>query len=210
MDIKIEDETAQQQQPLLEDKNTKPPPKKPKTPTQKAVRKTFKGTTQLSKLLPTGSVLTFQILSPVLTHQGHCPTTTSQSLTLALLALSGLACFLLCFTDSCRDENGKIRHGVATFKGLWVLDGSVKLSEEEAEKYKLRFIDFFHAVLSLLVFFAVALFDKNIVKCFCPTPSEETKELIVGLPFWIGVVCSILFVAFPTKRHGIGSPLSRK
>ncbi|KAG5226339.1 protein DMP [Salix suchowensis] len=178
-------------------------------PCQKAMRKTFKGTAHLARLLPTGSVLAFQILSPVLTHEGQCRSITSQTMTLGLLALCGLACFLLCFTDSFRDARGKVRYGMVTFKGLWIMDSQVELSPEEAAKYKLRFIDVLHAFMSILVFGAVSLFDKNVVKCFFPTPTDEAKDLLIAVPATIGVICSILFLAFPSKRHGIGCPLSR-
>ncbi|KAH7519104.1 hypothetical protein ACOSP7_002307 [Xanthoceras sorbifolium] len=214
MDIKIENDQVirtsvqEQQQPLLENAATVTKP--PKTPTQKAMRKTFKGTANLARLLPTGSVLTFQILSPILTHQGQCHTYTSHLMTLGLVALCALSCFLLRLTDSFRDERGKVRYGLATFRGLVVLDTSLRsLSQEEAAKYQLKFIDFFHAFTSLLVFGAVALFDKNVVKCFYPEPSEEAEDLLVILPVMIGLISSVLFVAFPSKRHGIGCPLSR-
>ncbi|KAI4333917.1 hypothetical protein L6164_018668 [Bauhinia variegata] len=183
--------------------------KRPKTPAQRAVRKTFKGTAHLSNLLPTGTVLAFQILSPVLTHQGQCHTTTSQAMTLALLILSSLSCFLLCFTDSFRDERGKVRYGVASPSGLWVMDGSAELPAEEAAKYRLRLADFFHAFTSVLIFGAVALFDKNVVSCFDPKPSEEVKDLLMAVPVGMAILCSLLFVAFPSQRHGIGFPLSR-
>jgi hypothetical protein len=39
-----------------------------KTPAQKAIRKTFKISTHLANLLPTGTVLVFQIMSPIFTH----------------------------------------------------------------------------------------------------------------------------------------------
>jgi len=65
-----------------------------------------------------------------------------------------------------------------------------------------------HALMSILVFVAVALFDKNVVSCIFPTPSDETQEILTRLPVGIGVISSMLFVAFPTKRHGIGFPLS--
>lgn len=185
------------------------PLKQSKTPKQKLVRKTFKGTAVLSKLLPTGSALTFQLLSPVLTNQGQCKSQVSQYLTLSLVALCASFCFFISFTDSFRDERGKVRYGVATFKGLWVIDGPVKLSVEEANKYRLKFLDFVHALVSIMIFVALALFDQNVVKCFCPKPSEETQELLLILPLISGAVGSLLFVSFPTKRHGVGSPLSK-
>ncbi|KAJ8747529.1 hypothetical protein K2173_014336 [Erythroxylum novogranatense] len=120
----------------------------------KSHEKDLQRNSQFGKAPPTGSVLAFQILSPILTHQGQCRTVTSKILTLLLILLGGLSCFL--------------------FNG------------------------FFHAFMSLLVF-AVALFDSNVNKCFWPTPSEELKDILA--------LHSVLI--FPSKRHGIGSPLSR-
>ncbi|GAA0175990.1 hypothetical protein LIER_29064 [Lithospermum erythrorhizon] len=196
--------------PLLENAPSNAPQKPKKTRAQKAVKKTCKSTANLSNLLPTGSVLAFQILAPVLTHQGHCRSTTSKLMTLSLVSFCGLCSFLLCFTDSCRDSRGKVRYGVATFKGLWIIDTSVTIPPNELEKYKLSFIDLVHGFTSFLVFEAVALFDQNIVSCFYPNPSDELKDFLTALPVIIGTICSILFVVVPSKRHGIGFPLSRE
>ncbi|XVF02055.1 hypothetical protein REPUB_Repub04eG0143100 [Reevesia pubescens] len=200
-------ETIQEEKPTISECASQP--KQPKTQKQKVIRKTFKGTAVLSKLLPTGSALTFQLLSPVLTNQGQCKTQLSQYLTLGLVAFCTCLCFFLSFTDSFKDERGKVRYGVATLKGLWVMDGSVKLSAEEADKYRLKFIDFVHALVSIIIFTALALFNQNVVKCFFPTPSKETKELLTVLPASIGAIGCLLFVSFPTKRNGIGNPLSK-
>ncbi|KAI3440763.1 uncharacterized protein J3R85_003218 [Psidium guajava] len=208
----MESPAREQAQPLLrinDPPQDQEPGKQPKTPAQKAVRKTFKLTAYLANLLPTGTVLTFQVVSPVLTHQGKCPTSLNHTLTLALLALCAVSCFFLCFTDTVRDERGKVRHGIATFKGLWVLDGSVQLSSEAAAGYRIRLLDLLHGVMSMLVFASIALFDPNVVKCFYPSPSEEARQLLVAVPIGVGVACSLIFLACPTKRHGIGFPLSR-
>ncbi|XP_071906218.1 protein DMP7-like [Coffea arabica] len=196
----------QLQAPLLGDQ---PGLKPQKPPGQKAIRKTFKGTAHLANLLPTGSVLAFRILSPALTHEGRCQSIISKSLTLGLLGLCGISCFVLCFTDSIRDERGKVRYGMATFRGLWIIDGSITVSPEDAPKYRIKFIDFFHAFMSVLVFGAVAMFDQNVINCFYPSRSEEAQEFLTALPVFVGIVCSIIFVVFPSKRHGIGFPLSR-
>ncbi|KAL2245706.1 uncharacterized protein LOC105178468 [Sesamum indicum] len=197
------------QVPLLENQ---PPPagaKPPKTRARKVVRKAFKGTAHLSNLLPTGSVLAFQVLSPVFTHEGKCKSIVSRSTTLGLLGFCAASCFFLCFTDSFRDERGKVRYGLATFRGLWVIDGSsCALPPQEAEKFRLRFVDFFHALLSIVVFAAVAMLDKNVMHCFYPSPSDETLEILTTLPVAVGVICSLFFLLFPTKRHGVGFPLS--
>ncbi|XP_010260334.1 PREDICTED: uncharacterized protein LOC104599477 [Nelumbo nucifera] len=221
MEIKVEDAESQhlneQCRPLLEDtkvtdvtdteQNREIPQMEQETVIQKALSQTFKSTAHLANLLPTGTVLAFQLLAPIFTNQGQCDTI-SRSMTACFLALCGLSCFLLSFTDSIRDGRGKVRYGIATFRGLWVIDGSCTVSSELAARYRIKFIDFIHAFMSILVFAAVALFDQNVVNCFYPAPSKEMKELLIKLPVGIGAICSMLFVVFPTTRHGIGFPLS--
>ncbi|AES63898.1 hypothetical protein MtrunA17_Chr2g0282791 [Medicago truncatula] len=174
---------------------------------QTAISLTFQSTAHLANLLPTGTVLALQLLSPIFTNIGSCDSV-SKWMTAALVTLCGASCFLLSFTDSFRDSKGNIIYGFATFKGLWVIDGSTKLPPQVAAKYRIRFIDFMHAVMSILVFAAIALFDRNVVNCFFPEPSKEIQEILTALPVAIGDFCSMLFVTFPTERHGIGFPLS--
>ncbi|GAB2298637.1 hypothetical protein Dimus_032707 [Dionaea muscipula] len=112
------------------------------------------------------------------------------------------------FTDSFKDKDGNIYYGFATIHGLWVIDGSTELPPELAPEYQLKFIDFMHAFMSVLVFAAVSLFDSNVVGCFYPDPSTEVNEVLTALPVGIGVICSTLFVVFPTTRHGIGFPVT--
>ncbi|XP_009137788.1 protein DMP7 isoform X2 [Brassica rapa] len=114
------------------------------------------------------------------------------------------------FPSPTPSETLAARYGLATPSGLMVMDGTITLTDEEKEKYKLRFIDFMHAIMSMLVFFAISMFDQNVIRCLFPVPSEDTKELLTGLPFIIGVVCGGFFLVFPTRRHGIGSPLTKE
>lgn len=174
---------------------------------QIAISQTFQSTAHLANLLPTGTVLTFQFLSPIFTNKGECDPV-SQLMTSTLLALCAMSCFLQCFTDSFRDDNGNVCYGFATFRGLWIIDGSGTIPPELAADFQLRFIDFVHAITSILVFAAIALFDENVVNCFYPILADETKELLTSLPVGIGILRSMLFVVFPTRRHGIGFPLS--
>ncbi|KAK6917611.1 Protein DMP [Dillenia turbinata] len=209
MEIKVEADEHQnheeQREPLL---RTLPVVEaEQKNLIQKAISQTFQSTAHLANLLPTGTVLTFQLLSPIFTNQGQCDMT-DRYMTSALIALCGMACFILSFSDSFRDKNGNVCYGLATFRGLWVIDGSATLPPELGAQYRIRFIDFMHAFMSILVFAAVALFDQNVVMCFYPKPSDETQEILTALPVGIGVISSMLFVVFPTKRHGIGFPLS--
>ncbi|KAL3754663.1 hypothetical protein ACJRO7_001853 [Eucalyptus globulus] len=187
-----------------------PVQKEPKTRSQKALRKTLKGTATLSNLLPTGTTFVFSLLSPVFTNKGQCTSFLTHVLTICLLAVCATACSLLCFTDSVRDAKGKVRYGFATTKGLWVIAASLKLSQADADKYKLKAIDYWHAFMSALVFMAVAFFDQNVIKCFFPVESELAKGLLEAVPLAVGGVCSILFLLCPTTRHGIGFPLSRE
>ncbi|GAV60340.1 DUF679 domain-containing protein [Cephalotus follicularis] len=209
MDIKEEAKDSrlhnEQKLPLLRDAAM--PETEEKTLIQRAISQTFASTAHLANLLPTGTVLAFQLLSPIFTNQGNCDQV-GRLMTAGLIALCGLSCFLLSFTDSFRDSKGNVCYGFATFRGMWVIDGSTTISPELAAKYRLRFIDFMHAFMSILVFAAVALFDQSVVSCFSPTPSVKTQEILNALPVGIGVMCSMLFVVFPTKRHGIGFPLS--
>ncbi|CDO99489.1 unnamed protein product [Coffea canephora] len=204
VEIKVENESsrdlAEERAPLLV-------PEVEKTLVQKAISQTFQSTAHLANLLPTGSVLAFQLLSPIFTNQGECDAV-SRSMTAVLIALCGLSCFLFSFTDSFKDQKGNLCYGFATLHGLWVIDGSATIPPELAATYRLKFIDFMHAFMSILVFAAVALFNQNVVNCFYPMPSDEAKELLTAMPVGIGVICSMLFVVFPTKRHGIGFPLT--
>ncbi|KAL0442722.1 UNVERIFIED_CONTAM: protein DMP6 [Sesamum latifolium] len=185
MEIKVENdnessqEISEQDAPLLVNKNL---PQVERNAIQQAISQTFESTAHLANLLPTGSVLAFQLLSPIFSNQGEC--------------------------DTHQGPKGNICYGFATFRGLWIIDGSATLPPEIAAKYKLKFIDFAHALMSILVFAAIALFDENVVNCFYPAPSAGTKEMLTALPIGIGVACSMLFVVFPTKRHGIGFPVT--
>jgi hypothetical protein len=186
VNLEIEDDSKnndEQKVPLLRNAEV---PEAERSLVQKAISSTFQSTAHLANLLPTGTVLAFQLLSPIFTNLGNCDPV-SKSMTSALVTLCGASCFLLSFTDSFRDSKGNISYGLATFKGLWVIDGSTKLPPQVAAKYRIQFIDFMHAVMSILVFAAIALFDQNVVNCFFPEPSKEIQEVLTALPVGIGV-----------------------
>lgn len=104
-------------------------------------------------------------------------------------------------------------YGFATFQGMFLFDTGDENTNSsglpDLRKYKLRFIDWVHAVLSVLVFGAVASRDRNVVSCFYgPVLGHETQEVLDIVPIGIGLLCSLLFAVFPTRRHGIGYPVS--
>ncbi|KAL7205783.1 hypothetical protein ACSBR2_018659 [Camellia fascicularis] len=183
---------------------------KPPPPPPSAVSQTLTITANLANLLPTGTLLAFQLLTPIFTSNGACDSATA-SLTLLLLLFLSASCFLASFTDSFKSSsNNQIYYGFATIKGMFLFDYPSSSSNgiPDLSKYRLRFIDWVHAILSVLVFGAVAFRDKNVVKCLYPSPGHETEEVLDIVPIAIGLICSLLFVVFPTRRHGIGCPVS--
>ncbi|KAK8582728.1 hypothetical protein V6N13_069500 [Hibiscus sabdariffa] len=187
------------------------PKSQPRQPTSSrgALSQTLTSTANLANLLPTGTLLAFQLLLPVFTNNGSCDPAT-RAMTLLLLVLLALSCFLACFTDSVKASDGQVYYGLATFKGLFLFDypDPKDSSLPDLSKYRLKFIDGVHAVLSVLVFGAVALRDKNVLKCFYPAPEHQTEEVLSIAPVGVGLICSLLFVVFPTRRHGIGYPVT--
>ncbi|GMH08337.1 hypothetical protein Nepgr_010177 [Nepenthes gracilis] len=149
------------------------------------------GLGSLLKLLPTGTVFAFEFLSPVLSNNGSC-SHVNKILTAVLIGCCGLTCALSCFTDSYTDGK-KTYYGVATTKGLWTSSSDEKRNDP---RYKLEPGDFVHALLSAMVFAAVAVLDSN------------TNTLVAALPVVVGAVASLVFTFFPSKRHGIGYPPS--
>ncbi|KAL3814524.1 hypothetical protein ACJIZ3_015792 [Penstemon smallii] len=161
-------------------------------------------------LLPTGTLLAFQLLTPIFTNNGYCDTAT-RPMTLILLLLLSMSCFLASFTDSIKGSDGQVFYGLATFNGIWLFDyiNAEASGLPDLSKFRLGFIDFVHAVLSVLVFVAVGLRDKNVVTCFYPLRGRQVQEVLDIVPMGIGVVCGLLFVMFPTTGHGIGYPVTR-
>ncbi|KAG2704224.1 hypothetical protein I3760_06G175000 [Carya illinoinensis] len=177
---------------------------------QRAISQTLEGTANIAKRLPSGTLLAFQLLIPIFTQNGSCDSAT-RPITFILLVLLAVSCFFACFTDTVKAWDGQVYHGLATFKGIWLFD----INQDDPSnsglfpdltKYKIGFIDWVHAVLSVLVFGAVALRDKNVLRCFYPTPGHETQEVLDIVPVGVGLICSLLFMVFPTTRHGIGYP----
>ncbi|KAF8016047.1 hypothetical protein BT93_H1565 [Corymbia citriodora subsp. variegata] len=181
---------------------------RPSSFSQRAISQTLTGTANLANLLPTGTLLAFQLLMPVFTNNGSCDSAT-RPLTIILLLLLAASCFIASFTDSVKSLDGRVYYGFATSKGLYLFDTTVpSTSLPDLSKYKRGLIDWVHAVLSVLVFGAVALRDKNVESCLYPKAGHEAQEVMDIVPVGIGLICSLLFVVFPTRRHGIGYPIT--
>ncbi|KAL9242218.1 hypothetical protein vseg_016239 [Gypsophila vaccaria] len=166
----------------------------------------------LIKLLPTGTVFTFQFLSPILSNNGQCHRG-NKYLMAALLTICSLNCAFATFTDSHKDEEGNTRYGVVTMKGMWRPRSGLMYGGHghivDLSEYRVHIEDFMHAILGFLVFCVVALLDSNTIDCFALNWEGYPREgMLKGLPIVVGVVCSVLFVVFPSKRNGIGYPSS--
>ncbi|KFK28986.1 hypothetical protein AALP_AA7G073800 [Arabis alpina] len=200
-----------QRNPMTTPEQPESPPqlKRQHSTSQRAMSQTLTSAANLANLLPTGTLLAFQLLMPVFTSNGSCDYPT-RVMTAVLLTLLSISCFLSSFTDSVKAEDGNVYYGFATRKGMWVFDypDPSGLGLPDLRKYCIRIVDWIHAVLSVLVFGAVALRDKNAVTCFYPAPEQGTKKVLDIVPMGVGVICGLLFLVFPARRHGVGYPVT--
>ena len=172
------------------------------------VDKTLSGASDLLKLLPTGTVMAFQALAPSFTNHGVCHTA-NRYLVLALIGACALSCVLLSFTDSLVGRDGRLYYGAATLGGFYPFNFTGTRAERDAafkdlSRFRVTPMDLVHAVVSALVFLAVAFADAGIQSCLFPDAGTETRELLVNLPVAAGFLASMVFMIFPTTRKSIG------
>ncbi|KAF3454393.1 hypothetical protein FNV43_RR04840 [Rhamnella rubrinervis] len=171
-------------------------------------QKILKNAESLANLLPTGTVLAFQALAPTLSNDGRCHLT-NKVLLACIIGVCTIICFLSSFTDSVNYDN-KVYYGIATCKGFLVFNYENRVDEEKnvAEKLKnlnIRTIDFVHAFGSVAVFLIFAFSSSEVLGCFFPRESKETRyAMVIYLPLVACILFSSLFTVFPTKRRGIG------
>ncbi|XP_058185548.1 protein DMP8-like [Rhododendron vialii] len=172
------------------------------------VQKTLSKTSDLANFLPTGTLLTFETLLPTFYRGGgHACTHVTTTMITALLSLCSLSCFVFHFTDSFRTPGpeGKAYYGFVTPYGLRVMPGSGVQAPTD-ERYKLRASDVVHAVMSALVFLAIAFSDRRVTDCLYPGHEKEMDEVTEGFPLMVGIACGALFLVFPKEppRYGLG------
>lgn len=71
-------------------------------------------------------------------------------------------------------------------------------------KYRIRVLDFVHAICGWIVFVVYALCSSDVQRCLFPDGGENGKVLVENLPLAVGAAVSFLFALFPTRRRGIG------
>ncbi|XP_059077436.1 protein DMP4 isoform X1 [Cryptomeria japonica] len=165
----------------------------------RAVNRALNLTAHLNNLLPTGTMLAFQVLCPIFSNGGQCDHL-HKILTAGLLTLCGISSFVLSFTDSFRAPNGKIYYGFATPRGLWAF-GSRKCKAFDTSRFSVRFLDFVHGIFSVLVVVSLGLANFDVVDCFYP---EMPRIYMNSVPVVAGFVISMVFVLYPSQRRGIG------
>ncbi|KAF8016020.1 hypothetical protein BT93_H1542 [Corymbia citriodora subsp. variegata] len=163
----------------------------------------FSSVGSLIKLLPTGTVFTFQFLNALLTNNGDCETP-NEYLSGILIVVCAFSCAFSCFTDSYTGSDGLVHYGIVTPDGLWPSPASELV---DLSKYKLRGSDFVHALLSTIVFAVTSLLDPNTVECFRSSSyRKDHRAMLKAVPPVMGAISSAVFMAFPSTRHGIGYP----
>lgn len=169
----------------------------------KGVQKTLSKTSMLVNFLPTGTLLTFEMVIPSIYHKGQC-TPVSVMMMHVLLGLCCLSCFFFHFTDGFRGPDGKVYYGFVTTKGLAVFKPGLEVEIPNDERFKIGLTDFVHAVMSVMVFVAIAFSDNRITDCLFPGHEKDMDEVMESFPLMVGIVCSGLFLVFPNTRYGIG------
>ncbi|KAK7384989.1 hypothetical protein VNO78_30694 [Psophocarpus tetragonolobus] len=195
--------------------NTTPPPQydgTTQTPSKnkgralmaKGVQKTLSKTSLLGNFLPTGTLLTFEMVLPSIYKNGQC-THIHTLMTHFLLSICALSCFFFHFTDSFHGPDGVVYYGFVTPGGLSVFKpGLPAVAVPKDDKFKVGFTDFVHAVMSVMVFVAIAFSDHRVTNCLFPGREKDMEQVRETFPLMVGIVCSGLFLVFPTSRRGIG------
>lgn len=177
--------------------------------------KALSAAANLANLLPTCTVLAFQALIPALSNNGKC-LAVNKYLTFGVIVCCSIASILSSFTDSFVGSNGKLYYGIATIKGLYIFnkddedcidhrgDEETDGGDDGLAKYRIRKIDFVHAITSLMVFLVFAASSWEVRSCLFSGLGYDGNVFTMNLPLGVGVLASLLFMLFPTKRQGIG------
>ncbi|KAE8814247.1 hypothetical protein D1007_08303 [Hordeum vulgare] len=190
----------------VEAANSKRAPADGKTP---VTQKVLSVSANLAQLLPTGSVMAYQILAPSFSNQGKCYPS-NWWITLGLVVVLAASCMFFAFTDSIV-HNGKVYYGLAMYRRLNIFNISKTEEHEEfrdipgeLERRRLRKQDFVHAFLTVIVFLTMAFSDVGLQNCFFPHADTDTQQLLKNLPLGMAVFSSLVFTIFPSKRNFIG------
>ncbi|WVZ71080.1 hypothetical protein U9M48_019705 [Paspalum notatum var. saurae] len=170
--------------------------------------KVMSSVANLAQLLPTGTVMAYQALSPTFTNHGSC-VAANKWLAAVLVGVLAVPSLFFSFTDSIIGRDRKLYYGVATVHGFNVFNFSADEEQREwvlgeLQRLRLRPLDYVHAVFTAVVFLTMAFSDEGLQRCFFPDAGVNTNELLKNLPLGMAFLSSFVFLIFPTKRKGIG------
>ena len=125
-----------------------PKPFSPSLP-KLALSQTLTSMANLANLLST--LLAFQILTPIFNNNDNFHLITY--LLIALLLLLTISCLLASFTDIVKVSDRKVYPDLANFKGMWIFiyTNPSRSGLPNLSNYRVRFIDFVHTLLSILM-----------------------------------------------------------
>ncbi|KAL8142340.1 hypothetical protein V2J09_015372 [Rumex salicifolius] len=152
----------------------------------KGVQTTLSKTSMLAHFLPTGTLLTFEMVLPSIYGVGRS-STVSTTMMITLLSLCTLSCFFFHFTDSFRTPDGKVVYGFVTTKGLAVFKSGLGLNVPKDDKFHVHFSDFVHAMMSVMVFLSIAFSDHRVTTCLLPEYTKEMEEAMESFPLMVGI-----------------------
>lgn len=167
----------------------------------KGVQTSFSAASKLSNFLPTGTTLIFNTILPTIYRGGQC-SPLSTIMMHVLLGLCVAICFFSQFTDSFPGPDKKPIYGFVLPSGLKVFNPDPAVQVPTNSKYKMEFADYVHALLSVVVFLAIAFSDQRVIDCLLPQKTEEVHQVMDTLVLIVAFVCSSLFLLFPVTRHG--------
>ncbi|KAL5722825.1 hypothetical protein ACHQM5_006296 [Ranunculus cassubicifolius] len=179
------------------------PPGRKRRAVAKGVQKTLNKTSMLVNFLPTGTLLTFEMVLPSVSGDGTCSPVNTMMIYI-LMGLCSVSCFFFHFTDSFKGPDDKVYYGFVTPKGLAVFKADPGVEIPKDERYKVGLTDLVHALMSVMVFMAIALCDHRITNCLFPGHVSEMDQVMESFPLMVGIICSGLFLVFPTTRYGVG------
>ncbi|KAJ3693504.1 hypothetical protein LUZ60_008984 [Juncus effusus] len=97
-----------------------------------------------------------------------------------------------------------VYYGFMTPSGLALFKSGLGIEMPKDDRYKMTIADLVYALMSVLVFAAIAFADHHVTNCLFPAYKQEMDQVMETFPLMIGTVCSTSFFIFPNTRYDVG------